>query len=131
MTKLSRFYLNDLSNTTIDELRQAHAYAYGGCVIQDMGYYPFGSRFFSHLTHYVRSGDFVQPNFGISLRLSANNRSVIHPMSIWIPVGGRDQASMPLATGCMRPAAQTESQALCRRYPAVARQFAQLLQRFN
>jgi hypothetical protein len=42
-----------------DELRLAHAYAYGGCVIQDMGYYPFGNRFFSDLVHYVRSGDFV------------------------------------------------------------------------
>jgi hypothetical protein len=28
-----------------------------------MGYYPFGSHFFSHLTHYVRSGDFVQALF--------------------------------------------------------------------
>ena len=44
---------------TADELTQAHAYAYGGCIIQDLGYYPFGSKFFSELTHYVRSGDFV------------------------------------------------------------------------
>jgi hypothetical protein len=42
-----------------EELLQAHAYAYGGAIIQDMGYYPFGSQFFSDLTHYVRSGDFV------------------------------------------------------------------------
>jgi hypothetical protein len=42
------------------QLQEAHAYAYGGCIIQDMGYYPFGSRFFSNLTHYVRSGDFVR-----------------------------------------------------------------------
>ena len=41
------------------DLRQAHAYAYGGSVIQDMGYYPFGSKYFSDLVHYVRSGDFV------------------------------------------------------------------------
>ncbi len=41
------------------ELEQAHAYAYGGCIIQDMGYYPFSSRLFSDLTHYVRSGDFI------------------------------------------------------------------------
>ena len=41
------------------ELREAHAYAYGGCAIQDMGYYPFGKQFFSNLTHYVRSGDFI------------------------------------------------------------------------
>ena len=42
-----------------DSLRIAHAYAYGGCVIQDIGYYPFGSHFFSDLLHYVRTGDFV------------------------------------------------------------------------
>ena len=44
---------------TAEELTQAHAYAYGGCIIQDLGYYPFGSKFFSDLTHYVRSGDFI------------------------------------------------------------------------
>ena len=44
---------------TPEQLLQAHAYAYGGAIIQDMGYYPFGSQFFSDLTHYVRSGDFV------------------------------------------------------------------------
>jgi Zinc dependent phospholipase C len=44
---------------TEEELREAHAYCYGGSLIQDMGYYPFGSKFFSDLTHYVRSGDFV------------------------------------------------------------------------
>ncbi|MGB9455842.1 MAG: zinc dependent phospholipase C family protein [Bryobacteraceae bacterium] len=44
---------------TPDELAQAHAFAYGGCIIQDLGYYPFGSKFFSNLTHYIRSGDFV------------------------------------------------------------------------
>ena len=41
------------------DLERARAYAYGGCVIQDIGYYPFGDLFFSELTHYVRSGDFV------------------------------------------------------------------------
>jgi len=44
---------------TADELRQAHGYAYGGSIIQDLGYYPFGSAFYSDLTHYVRSGDFI------------------------------------------------------------------------
>ena len=44
---------------TPEELLQAHAYAYGGAIIQDLCYYPFGSQFFSDLTHYVRSGDFV------------------------------------------------------------------------
>jgi len=45
---------------TDDQLLEAHAYAYGGAVIQDLGYYPFGSKDFSNLAHYVRSGDFVQ-----------------------------------------------------------------------
>ena len=44
---------------TDHQLVVAHSYAYGGCAIQDMGYYPFGKRFLSNLTHYVRSGDFV------------------------------------------------------------------------
>jgi hypothetical protein len=43
-----------------DQIREAHAYAYGGAVIQDLGYYPFGNREFSNLVHYVRSGDFVR-----------------------------------------------------------------------
>jgi hypothetical protein len=43
-----------------DGLLSARAFAYGGSVIQDLGYYPFGSRFFSNLVHYVRSGDFVE-----------------------------------------------------------------------
>jgi len=42
------------------DLQNARAYAYGGSVIQDLGYYPFGSHFFSNLLHYVRSGDFVE-----------------------------------------------------------------------
>ena len=45
---------------TQDQITEAHAYAYGGAVIQDLGYYPFGSREFSDLVHYVRSGDFVR-----------------------------------------------------------------------
>jgi hypothetical protein len=44
---------------TDDDLKQAHAYAYGGSVVQDMGYYPFGNKYFSDLVHYVRTGDFV------------------------------------------------------------------------
>lgn len=45
---------------TSADLKTAHAFAYGGCIIQDVGYYPFGSHLFSDLTHYVRSGDFIQ-----------------------------------------------------------------------
>ena len=42
-----------------EDLRNGRAHAYGGCLIHDIGYYPFGSKFFSDLTHYVRTGDFV------------------------------------------------------------------------
>jgi hypothetical protein len=45
------------------QLRQARAYAYGGCVIQDVGYYPFGKPLFSELLHYVRTGDFIRALF--------------------------------------------------------------------
>jgi hypothetical protein len=51
--------LSRYPNLTPAQLNEARAYAYGGCVIQDMGYYPFGDPSFSNLTHYVRSGDFV------------------------------------------------------------------------
>jgi hypothetical protein len=51
--------LSRYPDTTPEQLRQAHAYAYGGSVIQDAGYYPFGHPPFSNLTHYVRTGDFV------------------------------------------------------------------------
>jgi hypothetical protein len=44
---------------TDSELRVAHSYAYGGCMIADMGYFPFGSKYFTNLAHYVRTGDFV------------------------------------------------------------------------
>jgi hypothetical protein len=51
--------LKRFPNATLEDLVHAHAHAYGGCIIQDMGYYPFGSHFFSDLAHYVRSGDFI------------------------------------------------------------------------
>jgi hypothetical protein len=51
--------LKKFPSATEEQLRVAHAYAYGGSAIQDMGYYPFGKQFFSNLTHYVRSGDFI------------------------------------------------------------------------
>jgi Zinc dependent phospholipase C len=46
-------------SATEEDLLKAHAFAYGGSVLQDMGYYPFGNKYFSDLLHYVRSGDFV------------------------------------------------------------------------
>jgi Zinc dependent phospholipase C len=51
--------LKRFPDATPEDLLKAHAYVYGGAIIQDLGYYPFGNRFFSDLTHYVRSGDFV------------------------------------------------------------------------
>src|SRR5437868_2056208 len=42
-----------------EDFRKANAYAYGGAIIQDIGYYPFGNKLVSDLTHYVRSGDFI------------------------------------------------------------------------
>lgn len=50
-------------NLTPAQLRDARAFAYGGCVIQDLGYYPFGKPLFSNLLHYVRSGDFIRALF--------------------------------------------------------------------
>lgn len=51
--------LRRFPNASPDDLRKAHAFAYGGSLVQDMGYYPFGNKYFSDLTHYVRSGDFI------------------------------------------------------------------------
>jgi len=51
--------LNKFPQATEEDLSRAQAYAYGGAIIQDMGYYPYGSPFFSDLTHYIRSGDFI------------------------------------------------------------------------
>ncbi len=51
--------LKRFPDATREEIKEAHGYAYGGAIIQDMGYYPHGSHFFSDLTHYVRSGDFI------------------------------------------------------------------------
>ena len=56
---IQKLLLKRFPAATVEELEQAHAYAYGGCIIQDMGYYPFSAHLFSDLTHYVRSGDFI------------------------------------------------------------------------
>jgi hypothetical protein len=58
--ELRPLLLQRFPTLTEDQLTVAHAYAYGGAVIQDLGYYPFGSVEFSNLVHYVRSGDFVR-----------------------------------------------------------------------
>lgn len=57
---LKPLLLRRYPHATEEELKKAHAHAYGGSIVQDMGYYPFGNTFFTDLTHYVRSGDFVE-----------------------------------------------------------------------
>jgi hypothetical protein len=58
-TEIRPLLIERYPGMTEDQIKEAHAYAYGGSVIQDLGYYPFGSKEFSELTHYVRTGDFV------------------------------------------------------------------------
>jgi hypothetical protein len=58
--QLRPMMLQRFPNATPDDLRRAHAFAYGGSLVQDMGYYPFGKKYFSDLLHYVRTGDFVE-----------------------------------------------------------------------
>ncbi len=60
MDAIRPLLLKRFPGLSADQLKEAHAYAYGGAVIQDLGYYPFGSKEFSDLVHYVRSGDFVR-----------------------------------------------------------------------
>ena len=59
-THIRPLLLKKFPQATEEDLSRAQAYAYGGAIIQDMGYYPYGSPFFSDLTHYIRSGDFIQ-----------------------------------------------------------------------
>jgi hypothetical protein len=58
--ELRPLLLQRFPGLTEEQITEAHGYAYGGAVIQDLGYYPFGSVEFSNLVHYVRSGDFVR-----------------------------------------------------------------------
>ena len=57
------FLLKRFPGASEGDLERAHAHAYGGCAIQDLGYYPFSHEFFSDLTHYVRSADFIDNLF--------------------------------------------------------------------
>jgi hypothetical protein len=59
-THIKPLLLRKFPQATEEDLSRAQAYAYGGAIIQDMGYYPYGSPFFSDLTHYIRSGDFIR-----------------------------------------------------------------------
>ena len=58
--RLRPFLLQAYPSATPDDLKRAHGYAYGGAILQDLGYYPHASAEFSDLTHYVRTGDFIQ-----------------------------------------------------------------------
>ena len=58
-THIKPLLIKKFPGATEEDLSRAQAYAYGGAIIQDMGYYPYGSPFFSDLTHYIRSGDFI------------------------------------------------------------------------
>jgi hypothetical protein len=58
-TNIRPLLLARFPDATKEQLKEAHGYAYGGAIIQDMGYYPHGNKFFSDLAHYVRSGDFI------------------------------------------------------------------------
>src|SRR6266704_5939703 len=57
--QLRPMLLQRFPQATPDDLKRAHAFAYGGSLVPDMGYYPFGKKYFSDLLHYVRTGDFV------------------------------------------------------------------------
>jgi hypothetical protein len=57
---IEKVLLKRFPRATAQDLQQARAYAYGGCIMQDMGYYPMGAHLFTDLTHYVRSAHFVQ-----------------------------------------------------------------------
>jgi hypothetical protein len=58
--QIQRLLKKRFPDATADDLLKSRGYAYGGCIVQDMGYYPFGNRLFSDLLHYVRAGDFIQ-----------------------------------------------------------------------
>jgi Zinc dependent phospholipase C len=58
-THIKPLLLKKFPQATEEDLSRAQAFAYGGAIIQDMGYYPYGSHFFSDLTHYIRAGDFI------------------------------------------------------------------------
>jgi hypothetical protein len=90
--------LKKFPGATIDELRVAHGYAYGGAIIQDMGYYPFGSRYYSDLTHYVRSGDFVLALLRDSQDLNEYAFAIGAMSHYWADNGGH-----PIATNVSVP----------------------------
>jgi hypothetical protein len=55
--------LKKYPSSTEVQLKEAQAYANGGAIVADMGYYPLASKFFTNLFHYVRTGDFINELF--------------------------------------------------------------------
>ena len=79
-------------------LTEAHAYAYGGAVAPDMGYYPLGSKLFTNLVHYVRSGAMV-----IALLKNANNINQYAFALGFLSHYNADNYGHPLATNISVP----------------------------
>jgi hypothetical protein len=95
-----------------DALREAHGYAYGGAIIQDMGYYPFGSHFYSDLTHYVRTGEFVDALLRDAQDVKEYAFAIGALSHYWADNGGH-----PIATNVSVPIL----------YPKLKRQFGKLV----
>lgn len=58
--RLRPILLMRFPDSTPAQLKEAHGYAYGGAILQDMGYYPHSNGYFSDLTHYIRTADFIE-----------------------------------------------------------------------
>jgi hypothetical protein len=109
-TNIKPVLLQRFPHATPDELRQAHGYAYGGAIIQDLGYYPHGSVFFSDLSHYVRSGDFV-----IALLRDARESNDLNDYAFALGALSHyaaDIAGHPIATNRAVPSAITQNRPL-------------------
>ena len=81
-TSIKPLLLARFPKTSAAALDDARAYAYGGCVIHDLGYYPFGSKFFSNLVHYVRSGDFVESLIRNATDVNEYAKAKLHQKSV-------------------------------------------------
>ena len=109
-TNIKPVLLQRFPHATPDELRQAHGYAYGGAIIQDLGYYPHGSVFFSDLSHYVRSGDFV-----LALLRDARESNDLNDYAFALGALSHyaaDIAGHPIATNRAVPSAITQNRPL-------------------
>ena len=100
--------LSRYPGTSEAALQEAHAYAYGGSAIQDMGYYPFGKEFFSDLTHYVRTGDFIA-----SLFRNAHN---VNELAFAIGALSHYIGDNTGHSECINPATAAEFPKLARKY---------------